>query len=272
MQAQFAFESLGTKTPCCLPASIKSFSAQTWWMSQCDDWGWVLCRRNEVRWRGRGWARASDSRGGFRGRGQRPQPPRPRPPPMSGTVQPRSADVWRRAGGRRRRSELQSSPAGSRSHTRASVDDARPRSINRRWNSGGGGARYSGTRAVLASQVPEVARAAAARASSPAADGAQQSDRRTPIVLHQVLWCKCIQALVGVHLPCRWFPTSRCAASWWSSTRGVVSTWRRRRRRARESEVSSRRRRLQELAGGDSRTVVDRRQAARHPSRPYPRT
>lgn len=121
---------------------------------------------------------ASDSRGGFRGRGQRPRPPRRRA---------------RQCQGRCSRGQLTSGDArGTRRRPQAAVD-SRPfaethalwlaRAINRSRRRQRALLRR---RAVLTSQVPEVARAAAAAAS--ASLPAQEPSRRTPIVLHQVLW------------------------------------------------------------------------------------
>lgn len=100
--------------------------------------------------------------------------------PMSGPVQPPSADVWRRAGAAAPAPSCSRAPTGRRavrlrSHRALKIKPS------------DGPARYSGAKAVLTSQVPEVARGASATPARPP-QHSQRYTRRTPIVLHQVLW------------------------------------------------------------------------------------
>lgn len=142
-------------------------------------------------------AGSADSRGGFRGRVGSPTSPHPAratAPPMSGPVQPRSADVWGRAGdGTTRYAVVPRTP---------SEVHASPSRIALFIGAGGGAARYSGARAVL-SESGTWSSARRWRRNRPRAASSRCSARRTPIVLHQVLWWWSFQALVGVHLPCR---------------------------------------------------------------------
>uniref|UniRef100_A0A2H1VYB1 SFRICE_009573 n=1 Tax=Spodoptera frugiperda TaxID=7108 RepID=A0A2H1VYB1_SPOFR len=106
--------------------------------------------------RGAGRRVASDSRGGFRGRGQRPRPPRRRARQCQGRCSRGQLTSGDARGTRRRpRAAVDSRPAAETHalrHTRAiNRSRRRQRALLRR-------------RAVLTSQVPEVARAAAATA------------------------------------------------------------------------------------------------------------
>lgn len=115
-------------------------------------------RRGRAGARGAGRRVASDSRGGFRGRGQRPRPPRRRA---------------RQCQGRCSRGQLTSGDArGTRRRPRAAVDTRpaaeahalrRASAINRSRRRRRALLRR---RAVRSSQVPEVARAAAAAATA----------------------------------------------------------------------------------------------------------
>lgn len=68
--------------------------------------------------------------------------------------------------------------------------------------SGGGGARYSGP-GTVANESGTWSSARRRRLCHRKKPRGPNHDRRTPIVLHQVLWWWTFQALVGVHLPCR---------------------------------------------------------------------
>ncbi|CAH0702231.1 unnamed protein product [Spodoptera exigua] len=131
-------------------------SKQTLPLKRYDDTKVGECESVVATERGAGRRVASDSRGGFRGRGQRPRPPRRRARQCQGRCSRGQLTSGDARGTRRRpRAAVDSRPAAETHalrHTRAiNRSRRRQRALLRR-------------RAVLTSQVPEVARAAAATA------------------------------------------------------------------------------------------------------------